>query len=224
MNAVARALTAIALAIASTLAVPAQAQTSIAVGIVGWPLDRADTLYALAGEIESCLTARIREVAPEVTVAPQRAVRDALFPLLEPATQPQDEASFAKLLARDDVRARLSARGLRYLVAFTGGTRRDNWDGGILCGAGMGGGGCLGFMWRGEHTTLDAALWSIDGSAPVRREAARTEGTSVVPAFLLPIPLMAQTQSAACAELGERIAAAIRESAAGRAAAPTPRD
>jgi hypothetical protein len=224
MNAVARALASVALAIASALALPAQAQTSVTVGIVGWPIDRTDSLNALASEIENCLSARIREVAPEITVAPQRTVRDALYPLLEPATQPPDEASFAKLLAREEVRARLSTRGLRYLVAFTGGTRRDNWDGGILCGAGMGGGGCLGFMWRGEQTTLDAALWSIDSSAPVRREAARTEGTSVVPAFVLPIPLMAQTQTAACAELGARIAAAIRESAAGRAVVPTPRD
>jgi hypothetical protein len=214
----------LAIVMALALAVPAQAQTAVAVGIVGWPLDPADALRAFVSEVEGCLAMRIREVAPEVTIVPQRAVRDALFPLMEPATQPRDEEAFARMLARDDVRTRLRARGLRYLVAFAGGTRREDWSGGILCGASMGGGGCLGFMWRGERSTLDAGLWSIEDGEPVRREAAKAEGTSVVPAFVLPIPLMAHTQSEACAELGTRIAHAIRESAAGRAPVVRPRN
>jgi hypothetical protein len=213
---------ALSLVIASALSALVQAQPAVTVGIVGWPLNPADTLHALASDVESCLAARIREVAPEVVIVPQRAVRDALFPLLEPATQPRDEASFARMLAREDVRARLHAHGLRYLVAFAGGTRKADWEGTILCGAGAGGGGCLGFMWRGEKTLLDAALWSIDNGGPVRREAAKAEGTSVMPAFGLPIPLLAATQTEVCAELGARIATAIRESAAQRAAVPEP--
>lgn len=220
MRVLSRVPAALAFSLAS-LSAGAQGLAPIPVGIVGWPLDPADALHALASDVENCLTARIREVAPEVSIVPQRAVRDALFPLLEPATQPQTDEAFAKLLARDDVRARLNARGLRYLVVFAGGTRRDDWGGGILCGAGMGGGGCLGFMWRGERTALAAALWSMDGSPAVRREAAKAEGTSVMPAFGLPIPIMAQTQTGACHELGTRIANAIRESAA-QPSAPEP--
>ena len=227
MNAAARGLATLVFCLATGLAC-AQGTAPVLVGIVGWPLDPSDSLYALASETERCLTASMRKTAPEVSVVPQRAVRDALFPLLEPATQPPDEAAFATMLARDEVRARLAARGLRYLVAFTGGTRKDEWMGGILCGAGYGGGGCLGFMWRGERTVLDAALWSLDGSAVVRREAAKAEGASVMPAFVLPIPLLARTQAEACRELGTRIAGAIRASAARPAAAPAqpagPRD
>lgn len=220
MSVLVRALAALVLSLALPLAALAQAPAPLRVGIVGWPLDSADALHALVSDVEDCLTARIRAVAPEITIVPQRAIRDALFPLLEPATQPQSEEAFAKLLARDDVRTRLSARGLRYLVAFAGGTRKEEWGGGILCGAGYGGGGCLGFMWRGEGTALDAALWSLDGSPTVRREAAKAEGTSIVPAFLLPIPLMAQTHAEACRELGTRVANAIRESDAQRPASP----
>jgi hypothetical protein len=215
-----RALAALALSLALPLAALAQMPAPIAIGIVGWPLDPADALHALVSDVEDCLTARIRAVAPEIAIVPQRAIRDALFPLLEPATQPQSEEEFAKLLARDDVRARLSARGLRYVVAFAGGTRREDWQGYIGCGVSIGGGGCLGFMWRGERTTLDAVLWSLDGSPTVRREAAKAEGTSVMPAFGLPIPLMAHTHGEACRELGTRIANVIRESAALRPAPP----
>lgn len=222
MNPLSRGLAAFVLCLATGLACAAQTNAPVLVGIVGWPLDPSDSLHALASETEKCLTATIRDSAPEVSVVPQRAIRDALFPLLEPATQPRDEAAFATMLARDDVRARLAARGLRYLVVYAGGTLKDEWAGSILCGAGMGGGGCLGFMWRSERTVLDAALWSLDGSAVVRREAAKAEGASVMPAFVLPIPLLARTQAEACRELGTRITGAIRASAAGPAAAPAP--
>ncbi len=222
MKLLSRLVAALALSLGLSATAAAQAHAPITVGIVGWPLDPADALHALVSDIEDCLTSRIRDVAPEVSIMPQRAVRDALFPLLEPATQPQDEQAFAKMLARDDVRARLNAHGLRNLIVFAGATRRDDWHGPFLCGAGYGGGGCMGFAWRSEDTALDAALWSLDGSPTMHREAAKVESTSIVPAFVLPVPIMAQTRTEACHELGTRIANAIRESAAQRAAAPEP--
>jgi len=201
------------LALASACAAGDRARAQVRIGIVGWPLDPADALQALAGEFEACLIKHIRAAAPEISVVPQREIRDALFPLLEAATQPKSEDEFARMLARDDVRARLRTRGLRYLVAFAGGTRNEDWRGGILCGAGYGGGGCLGFAWRGERTVLDAALWSLDGVPVVHHEGTTSEANSLMPAFGLPIPIMAQTGTAACKDLGTRIATSIREAA-----------
>lgn len=203
---------------------PAQAEAesaaTLAVGMVWWPADPADALYALGGDIEACLTARIREVAPEIIVTPQRTIRDMLFPLLEPATQPATEAGFAALLAREEVRARLARHGLQYLIVFSGGTIKNKPGGFILCGGGFGGGGCLGFTWRGETTALDAALWSLDDGVRIRREDAKVEGTFVMPAFILPVPIPARTKAQACHELGRRIAHAIRQSIATQAVKP----
>lgn len=198
----------------------ADAPATVAVGIVWWPADPEHATEALGSEIEECLVTRIQEAAPEITVTRQHAVRDLLFPLLEPATQPATEADFAALLARADVRARLAAHGLAYLVAFTGGTRQDAPGGVVLCGAGYGGGGCLGFAWRGETTALDAALWSLDRGAKLGHEAATVEGTFMLPAFGLPVPIPARTQAQACRELGSRIARVIRQTAADNAADP----
>jgi hypothetical protein len=193
----------------------AQAQTlpSIQVGLVSWPLDKTHSSNALSGDIEECLVSRIHDVAPEIVLIPQRAIRDALFPLLEPATAPETEEEFAALLSRDEVRRRLSSRGLRYLVAFAGGTMRPDWKGGIFCGAGYGGGGCFGFSWQDETTALSATVWSLADASVAQREDAKAEGTSVVPAFLLPVPIFARTRGSACNELGTRIALAIRKSA-----------
>lgn len=198
----------------------AEAPAAVAVGIVWWPADPADAMAALGSDIEDCLAGRIQEVAPEITVTRQRVIRDMLFPLLEPATQPATEADFAALLARDDVRSRLLGRGLAYLVAFTGGTRKETPGGFVLCGAGYGGGGCLGFAWRGEATALDAALWSLENGAKLGHAGATVEGRSLLPAFVLPVPIPARTQAQACGELGSRIAHAIRKTAAGDAAEP----
>lgn len=191
----------------------AQAQTlsSIQVGLVSWPLDKTHSSSALGGDIEECLVSRIHDVAPEIVLIPQRAIRDALFPLLEPATAPETEEEFAALLSREEVRRRLASRGLRYLVAFAGGTMRPDWKGGILCGAGYGGGGCLGFAWQDETTALSATVWSLAVASVAQREDAKAEGTSVVPAFLLPLPILAHTRQSACNELGSRVALAIRK-------------
>lgn len=187
---------------------------AVAVGIVWWPADPDNAIEALGSDIEECLVTRIQEIAPEITVIRQHAVRDMLFPLLEPATQPATESDFAALLGRADVRARLAGHGLAYLVAFTGGTRQSAPGGFVLCGAGYGGGGCLGFAWRGQTTALDAALWSLDNGAKLGHEGTTVEGTSVLPAFVLPVPIPARTQAQACRELGGRIADVIRKTIA----------
>ncbi len=201
---------------AAPLVEPSPPALSLRAGLVWWPADPAEAARALGDELSVCLTERIGEVAPEIAVVSQRAVRDALFPLLEPATQPGTLDAFQKLLAREDVRARLAGRGLRYLVAFAGRTDRSAPGGQILCGAGYGGGGCLGFAWQDETTQLEAALWPLDDATPVQREQARSEGTSLWPAFALPIPIPARTRAAACRDLGTRIATAIREAETAR--------
>jgi hypothetical protein len=188
------------------------AYPSVSVGIVGWPTsDSTEMTHGFGGDIEECLTKHIHEVAPEIVVVTQRAIRDALFPLLEPSTQPATEEDFAALLAREDVRARLAHRGLRYLIAFAGGTiARDVHAFGVCSYT-----GCLVFAWSDETTRLDAALWSLDNGTAIRHEGARVEGTNAgVVIVLLPVGISARTKANACRELGTRIGLAIRQSAA----------
>lgn len=198
---------------------PTPKAASIQVGMLWWPADPEQSMKALKNDVEDCLVDHIRRVAPQVVVVRQQAIRDALFPLLEPSTQPSTEQAFAALLARQDVRQRLAGRGLQYLVAFSGGTREAAPGGMVLCGAGYGGGGCFGFSWQGEATRLDAVLWPLTGEGVLHRETATVEGTSVMPAFVLPLPIRAQSRSAACRELGEHLGQAILKIEAGNTGA-----
>lgn len=184
------------------------------IGLVWWPADPADPRHKFATETEECLATTLRERAPGVRIVHHGVIRDALYPHLEPATQPPTATAFAELLARTAVQERLRSLGLTHLVAFTGGTHVAPFQGGILCGAGYGGGGCLGFAWQDKITSLAAALWNLERRERVAQEEARSEGTTIVPAFLLPVPLIADTHTAACQELGAQVARDVMGEAA----------
>ena len=198
-----------ALLLALMLPVSTASDSSLAVGLIWWPADPADPRYKFGRQTEACLSQAIRSEAPHTRLVPQQSIRDSLFPLLEPATQPADEQAFAALLSRPDVQARLRDLGLSHLVAFTGGTSSPGFRGLILCGAGYGGGGCFGFAWEDKSTQLAAALWDLARHERIAEEKAKVEGRTVVPAFGLPLPLVARTYNAACDELGSRISRAI---------------
>ncbi|MCI0400999.1 MAG: hypothetical protein L0Z68_06825 [Gammaproteobacteria bacterium] len=190
----------------------ARAPESISVGMLWWPADPSMNLHSFVSDVDQCLMRTIKKAAPEIRIMPHEPIHDALYPLMEPATQPKNEQAFAELLVREDVRSRLVRRGLRYLIAFSGSTTTtdDQAKGGMLCGAGYGGAGCLGFIWWNKTTALNAALWDLENGAKPLHEDATAHGTSIVPAFILPVPLPADTLGPACRDLGLRIVEAIR--------------
>lgn len=176
------------------------------IGLVWWPVANLEADRAFGRDTEECLAAALEAEAPGIRVVSQQLIRAALYPRLEPATQPASPEAFAELLARGAVQERLSALGLTHLVAFSGGSEAPPFEGGIFCGGGFGAGGCFGFAWRNEDTHLYASLWDLDERRQVFEEKVHKEGSSYVPAFILPIPLLADTHASACRELGARIA------------------
>jgi len=180
------------------------------VGLLWWPADPADPRYETARSVEECVARVFAHEAPDAQLVQQAKMRDALFPLMEPATQPGSESALVDLLHRPDVRERLSTMGLRYLVIVGGGRQTEPARGLIVCGAGLGGGGCLGYMWQNERTEFHAALWDLSRQALIAHPSAETEGRTVVPAVVLPIPLYARSLESACTLLGERILEDIR--------------
>ncbi|AMO24067.1 hypothetical protein [Ramlibacter tataouinensis] len=188
-----------------------QASPPVAVGIVSWPTD-AEGARPGPDPVEECLARSMHDAAPEITITRQRAVRDALYPWLERSTEPASEAGFSELLAREEVRARLSTMGLRALVAFTAQEHKGEDQGFVTCGGGFGYGGCLGYSRRFESTALGASLWRTDGApVPVRHESTLAEGNTVIAGLLLPVFSRARTLETACRDLAARLAQAIRE-------------
>lgn len=191
------------------LSTPVSSQVVPKIGLLWWPADSSKAYYPFADDIDEGLTDILADRCPEFEIMRQQQIRDSLFPLMEPGTQPPSEDSFAALLTREDVRKRFTDKGLRYLVTFVGGTSYDD-EGLIICGAGYGGAGCLGFAWINKDTRIDAVIWGLEGQEHVEHLEGSAKGTILIPAFILPVPIPAPTISKACDVLGQRIIQYIR--------------
>ncbi len=99
--------------------------------------------------------------------------------------------------------------GVRYIVWLDGDTETVAQGGSLSCAAGPGGGGCFGFAWWQKDADYEASVWDLDGYETAGTVTADVSGTSFLPALVVPIPLIARTQSAACKGLAQQLKAFI---------------
>jgi hypothetical protein len=145
-------------------------------------------------------------------------LREALFPWFE---QPVDDEVIADLAARRLVREKLAEMRVRYLVEVGGESKSDisgaagggsggggyiGPNGVFMCGAGYGGAGCLGFMAWERTSDLFATVWDLGEGRRAARLEAQVSGGNVMIGFVLPVPLIAPTETAACVALAEHVA------------------
>ena len=159
--------------------------------------------YTDSGKARSCIGGRLAAYSPPLELLPIDRIRMDFFPWLEPAVAPKSRDGMQRWLHEEAVQAQLRASGIRYFLEFRGGTKMD-MKGAILCPY-----GCLGFMWGSRQSSFSAYLVDVQISKALADETVVRRGRVFVPAFLLPVPLIAATKSAACQELAERIHAAV---------------
>jgi len=155
------------------------------------------------GPFLECLATRVRDDQPGLRIVPTSVFRDGLFPWFEPRTAPGDAEGFAGVLARSDVAERLAALDVRYVVLVSGRTTM-NWKGEIGCGVAYQGGGCLGLKWADRKTKVAAVVWDSERATEVKLDA-EANAKWIIPALVIPIPLIAPTESVACAEAAKQI-------------------
>lgn len=134
----------------------------------------------------------------DINLIPEQAFKDRMFPWFEPRVAPLTTESLPRLIARKEVSDRLRQTGVRYIVWLDGTTDDGDRGGSMSCVAGPGGGGCLGFMWWEKNAGYDVAIWDMDKIESVGKISLNARGTSFMPAVIIPIPLIARTQTAAC--------------------------
>ena len=91
------------------------------------------------------------------------------------------------------------------MVKVTGETKTTASSGALSCAAGPGGGGCFGFAWWDDTSSYEASVWDLSQETSVGNLSANVSGTSVIPAIVIPIPILARTQSNACEGLTQQI-------------------
>lgn len=183
------------------LAVDAVADPRI--GLIWWPADPANPTNPVVESLYKRLGRQLAVAFPESIFVSSESIRDSIFPLIEPATQPDSEKTFAALLARNDIRSRLLKR-MDFLVTFTGETAEEI-KGVILCER-----GCVGLAWINKDTRISVVIWDLQEQTSPSYHDSRVEGTTWIPAFILPIPLSARTEAEACNEISRQIVEFIR--------------
>jgi hypothetical protein len=165
--------------------------------------------YHLGNETEadfiSCVGESIGRGSDGLRVVPNSEFVDALFPWFEPRTAPAETKSLPDLMQRPGVPEMIAEKGIRYVVWLDGATDRVAGGGSMSCAAGPGGGGCFGFAWWQNDSKYEASVWDLKGLEDAGTVSADFSGTSFLPAIVVPIPLLARTQSKACKGLADQL-------------------
>ncbi|MDJ0699838.1 MAG: hypothetical protein QNJ07_08285 [Woeseiaceae bacterium] len=175
--------------------------------------------YHLGNETESdyvsCIENAMQRGSGGLNVVPHRQFVDSLFPWFEPRTAPSETKHLNKLMARPGVKEKIEAQGVRYIIWLDGDTERTAGGGSLSCAAGPGGGGCFGFAWWQNDADYEASVWDLKGQESAGTVSADFSGTSYLPALVVPIPLIARTQTAACKGLAGQLRSFIVGDAGG---------
>ena len=161
-----------------------------------------------------CVTKKVQSGSKKLQVHSAAELQDALFPWLEPRTAPRKIEDLPELLERPGVDNRVRERGIRYIIWVQGDTERTSSGGSLSCAAGPGGGGCFGLAWWENMSAYEASIWDLEDGTRAGRISTSVNGTSVIPAVVIPVPLIARTQATACKGLAKQLKNFVRENPA----------
>jgi len=157
----------------------------------------------------NCVENALGRGREQLRVIPRQQFVDSLFPWFEPRTAPAETKGLTKLMERPGVADAVKDMGVRYIVWLDGDTDTVAQGGSLSCAVGPGGGGCFGFAWWQKDADYEASVWDLDGYESAGTVTADVSGTSFLPALVVPIPLIARAQNAACKGLAQQLRAFI---------------
>ena len=152
-----------------------------------------------------CLNNSILKKQDTFEIIPTRQFQNLFYPWFEPSTAPQSIEELPKILGNQLIKEKLSVMKIKYLIKITGETKTNASSGALSCAAGPGGGGCFGFAWWDDTSAYNASVWDLSQETSVGNVSANVTGTSMIPAIIIPIPILARTQSNACDGLSDQI-------------------
>ena len=152
-----------------------------------------------------CLNRSLSKKQDQFNIISTTEFQNIFYPWFEPSTAPQNIEDLPKVLGKQIIKDKLDELEIKYLVKVTGETKTNASSGALSCAAVPGGGGCFGFAWWDDTSSYEASVWDLSQETSVGNLSANVSGTSVIPAIVIPIPILARTQSNACEGLTQQI-------------------
>lgn len=144
----------------------------------------------------SCVGSNLSTGNEGVNVIPEHQFIDAMYPYFEASTAPMDVNRLGELVQQPIILKRFTDYHIRYLIWIEGNTQTIDNSGAISCAGGPA--GCFGFVMWNDEAHYEAKIWDVHQLALSGKISTETQGTSYLPAVILPIPLLASVKADAC--------------------------
>jgi len=161
--------------------------------------------YDTEPDFIECVGKHISSRDKSIQVIGELEFINALYPWFEPRTAPLHPRDIDRLLRQEPVAAKMIELKTEYMIWIDGSTQRTNSSGSVACGIGPGGAGCFGFGTWGDEANYEAVIWDFTDKIEVGRISATAAGQSYMPAIIIPIPIIAPVQGAACDGIGDQL-------------------
>ena len=157
--------------------------------------------YETRSEFVECVGEGMNRGENPIRIVPEQEFIDAMFPWFEPRTAPLRTRDLERLMTEAVVSQKMTEFGVRYIVWLDGFTETTDRSGSISCAVGPGGGGCFGFGSWEDDANFNARVWDVGSLTNVGTISTDATSQSYLPAFIIPIPLLARVEANACSRL-----------------------
>lgn len=153
----------------------------------------------------SCVGDSLDHGEHAIKVIPEKQFVDSMYPYFEASTAPMDVKNLGNLVQNPAVADKFKDLNIRYFVWIDGSTQRTGSSGSISCSITPAGGGCFGFATWDDESDYEASIWDLKSLNLSGKISTTTQGTSYLPAIVIPIPLLARVESHACENMADQI-------------------
>jgi hypothetical protein len=161
------------------------------------------------GETEEGFTDCLADILSQgdnpVRLVSEEQFKNDLYPHFESERAPANAEDLASLFAEFGVRTQIEKSNVRYLAWIEGDTVRVDAGGSMSCAISTFGGGCFGMTYWEDDASYEASIWDLKRQAATGQISADANGTSYIAGLLVPIPVLARPENAACKGLAEQL-------------------
>lgn len=217
----------------------ARVSSSIASGegiaVLSATLPKGKTYDQIDEGVDDCIGARLRSAHPEWSIVPANEVRRAFYPypyslfevdpqlfdkIKKAVQEPEGQRKVAELHLRFIVFVNISKTGLLGDVTHSGdlnlgllhSEQGGLSHGGVFCGGGGPGAGCLGLMAWDIDADIQALVIDVNDLREPGTIAVSAKGHGIMPALVLPVPIpLAMPGFSACSAMAKELAARLAQ-------------
>lgn len=168
---------------------------------------RSGSDYETEPDLVSCIGKRLSQGQTKVNVITEEMFVDTMYPWFEPRTAPVRANDLLRLLEYKQLSKAVEKFDMQYLIWVDGSTQTTGKEGEITCALGMGGISCFGFGTWDKKSDYEASIWDYNKRELVGKVSGQAEGTSYMPAIVIPIPIIAPVQDDVCEAIGVQLRA-----------------